>query len=630
MYRIEPPTPDTREGIGRPCKTGCQWLTMMATAWFALMSSACAHAQEFPIIDFAIRPDGRAMVTVEADLQHYYLLYRGDVVTDIRTVVAMEESGPTTVQLVDPDPVPAEQPRFFRTERVPLTDPRDTDSDGIDDLYELARRPVLDPLDPIDALLDHDFDGRTTLAEYLAGTDPLLSDVRVPTSPTVVAPPESTTATFLTLTGTAPTNGWVRVEGGAAVVTNSVTFDGSFEVLVPLGTNKLNRLFVSLVEPGGDTSPPQPFDVLQDSQPPGLHVDFPADGTRLTTAQTVVAGRVGDMISGYQGLHVWVHASPGEGPPPSVTASFALDAPQRAEVDVGIGPNGTFERAATPLVEGTNVLTVLAADRLGNRTFRRIEVIHFVPLGDRLMAVSGDRQMTNVQRRLPEPLLVRALANDGSPLVGQRLRFEVTRNNGRLLPVDTNQLAADWTLLPNAGAHGAMVLELTTDAAGEARAWWTVGNDAGCGNNRVCIKSEGIEGMAFFCASAMGNPAYQVNVGSGNNQKGEADTWLPEPIKVWVSDGLNPVAGVPVTFRVVQGGGRVAPAEVGGRERGQAPRNSPCPPAPPDTPMSGSSWDRTPVRTSSRLPFRGTASCRRPSWPTGCVGSPTNRAPSLG
>jgi alpha-tubulin suppressor-like RCC1 family protein len=108
-----------------------------------------------------------------------------------------------------------------------------------------------------------------------------------------------------------------------------------------------------------------------------------------------------------------------------------------------------------------------------------------------------------------------------------------------------------------------MRLSLRTDAAGEARVWWTLGSDAGCANNRVCVTSSAVSNGVFFCASAMPHPARQINIGSGNNQKVETGGVAPEPLRVWVSDGLNPSVAVPVTFRVVQGGGRLVQ---GGRD----------------------------------------------------------------
>jgi len=50
---------------------------------------------------------------------------------------------------------------------VSLFAPLDSDGDRIDDVYELQRPDILDPLDPDDALLDPDGNGLTHLEEYL-------------------------------------------------------------------------------------------------------------------------------------------------------------------------------------------------------------------------------------------------------------------------------------------------------------------------------------------------------------------------------------------------------------------------------------------------------------------------------
>ncbi len=44
--------------------------------------------------------------------------------------------------------------------------------------------------------------------------------------------------------------------------------------------------------------------MTHDTEPPHLFIDFPADGAQITTATTDVAGRVGDMLSGFMGLQV--------------------------------------------------------------------------------------------------------------------------------------------------------------------------------------------------------------------------------------------------------------------------------------------------------------------------------------
>jgi hypothetical protein len=94
-----------------------------------------------------------------------------------------------------------------------------------------------------------------------------------------------------------------------------------------------------------------------------------------------------------------------------------------------------------------------------------------------------------------------------------------------------------------------MKLGAVTDSEGLASAYWTLGGDAGCGNNRVKATCAGLAGEALFCASAGPGSAAQINIGTGNNQRGEAGA----PVRSAPGLGerwLQQYRGVPVTFRV--------------------------------------------------------------------------------
>lgn len=56
---------------------------------------------------------------------------------------------------------------YFRAIPLSLYSPQDTDGDGMDDVYELNRSTLLDPLNPNDGSLDPDGNGLTTYQEYL-------------------------------------------------------------------------------------------------------------------------------------------------------------------------------------------------------------------------------------------------------------------------------------------------------------------------------------------------------------------------------------------------------------------------------------------------------------------------------
>ena len=125
--------------------------------------------------------------------------------------------------------------------------------------------------------------------------------------------------------------------------------------------------------------------LFRSAQPPSLFVDFPPNNSEVSAESVVIAGRVGDLLSGFLGLNVKVGG-------------------ENANVVVGIGPNGTFERANVPLVLGRNVIQVTATDQHGNATTREV-VLNRIELGGPvLVALSGDGQKGPVPNRLANPV----------------------------------------------------------------------------------------------------------------------------------------------------------------------------------------------------------------------------------
>src|SRR5262249_18927347 len=267
------------------------------------------------------------------------------------------------------------------------------------------------------------------IADAILGITPLPNPYA---SPLVSAPVASTNGTNILLTGVARPNRTIIVQGGQGTFFAMADSNGLTGVNVTLQSNRVNNPF----RPGSNApytaGTPQPVKIIQDSQPPSLFIDFPTNNQVLTTSNTVIAGRVGDMLSGFMGLNVTLKSQP------STTNSFT------ANMNVGIGNNGTFERSLVPLTPGTNVITVTASDALGNTTNKQISVL-YSPITNpvpRLVALSGDMQITNVHRRLAHPVAVRVIQADGTtPIANTLVDFEITRSDGRLLPVDPSTAA---------------------------------------------------------------------------------------------------------------------------------------------------------------------------------------------
>jgi hypothetical protein len=580
-------------------------------------SSEVFVKQDFEITSLLIEPTGRPQFDFESRADSYFVLYRSLAIADTGSPITMILGVDGVGRILDPESSVGVRSSFYRILRAPLDVPLDTDGDGIHDVFELNHPSILNPLNVIDALLDPDGDGVNNFAEFMAGTDleaapagnqpPVVKFVspgdgagyRFPaTVPVVVegidpegaltglalflngekvaesakgslefvfeglelgdheisvigtdaeglaSDPEAVTvfmrygapivdslspatgADRITLEGAALPDLPISVVGGLEPVSVVANSKGRFNAEVLLLRDRLNRLFVSGRLPDGEATPQTAVEIIQDTTSPELFIDFPENRSEVTTATIVVAGRVGDMLSGFMGLDVQVNGQP-------------------ANVIVGIGQNGTYERGRVPLVIGTNVIEVSATDEHGNRIERKLVIDRVLPTGATMYTVAGDGQSARVNQSLLDPLVVRVENEDGSPFSGKLVTFKAIRSNGTLSASE------------DGATTGIPLIQVRTDADGLARAYWGMGSDAGCANNRVEVTSRDISGSTFFCASA--NPAVpsQINIGAGNQQRLEVGSLAPLPLEVWVNDTCNGVAGIPVTYTILQGDGSV-------------------------------------------------------------------------
>ncbi len=346
---------------------------------------------------------------------------------------------------------------------------------------------------------------------------------------TVVPPPAVVNQVDLALFGTTAGATHVIVTGGLQQVTVPL-LTCNWQAFIQIAPNVVSSISVVGAYYGQTLpSPPVTFAVANDLQPPSVFIDFPAAGAEITTATTDVAGRVSDVLSGFMGLGVTVNGLP-------------------ADVNIGVGTNGTFFLPAVPLELGENIITAVATDAQGNMAETQITVtrVEIPPDAATITVVSGNGQSAVVHFPLAEPIVVRVANLQGMPIEGKLVNFHVTRSDGRL--------AAD---APPAPDGGTMMLQVFSDANGQAKAFWRLGTDAGMGNNRVEVMSTDVVGTTIFCASALAGAPLKLNIGTGNHQRGEAGGPATEPLVVWANDACNPNANVPVTFTVAAGGGKV-------------------------------------------------------------------------
>lgn len=351
------------------------------------------------------------------------------------------------------------------------------------------------------------------------------SNSAVPPAPLLNPHTTLTRDPAITITGTAVSAVSIEVSNPTGIQVAPVA-GGAFSVSVALKNNSINHIVFTAISNAGVRSVSSATQVTHDGEPPNVFIDFPVEGAELTAPETDVAGRVSDLLSGFNGLHVTVNG-------------------REAVVDVGIGTNGTFFLPALPLVEDQPIqIVAIATDVLGNSRSATVAVRHvrLPPDAPRLAVLTGGRQTGPIHEFLPEPVVL-ALTQGGTPQTAQDVRFRVVRSDGRVAEIP--------------GVEGSMLLQMKTNAQGQVRVFWRLGADAGCGNNRLEVTAEGVTGSLTLCASSTPGPATQINVGSGNSQRIEADAPTQEPLRAWVSDACNGVEGVPVTFRVTEGGGLI-------------------------------------------------------------------------
>jgi hypothetical protein len=343
-----------------------------------------------------------------------------------------------------------------------------------------------------------------------------------PTVDPVTSPTADSTAT-ISGHGTQPGNKIV-VEGGIATVETLLQSDGTFAATVALSPNSLNKLFVYEVGGDGSKGTPATATIMHDNEAPVFSIDFPAEGAALTGTTFEVGGKVGDELSGTSGMKVFVDGAP-------------------ALVNPGIGINGNYFLSGIPLNQNSPTsIEIVAQDILGNGRSKVLTVQKLQPPAGfaTIEVVSGNNQSAKVEATLPTPLKVRLKKADGTPLADKVVTFAVVKSDGKLSDGST---------------PGVMTYQVMSDTNGFAQAFWTLGKDAGQGNNRVNVLAAGVLGTATFFASTTANPAARIVSSSGMNQQAALGAPLPNPLRVWVSDKINSISNIPVTFKVVEGDG---------------------------------------------------------------------------
>jgi hypothetical protein len=189
-----------------------------------------------------------------------------------------------------------------------LATDKDTDGDGMPDVFEVTYG--LDPLNPNDASGDADNDGLTNLAEYQAGSNPLMSDSNgdglgdgdgggdplvVETTPPTASITQPVTGSTvkegqaITLSATAQDNVGVAmvlfsVNGTTFSATPSAPYTAQYTV--PFGVTQLTIRTIA-IDVNGNVGEATPAVINVTTDPPVVAVTSPAAGATFVEGQTI-------------------------------------------------------------------------------------------------------------------------------------------------------------------------------------------------------------------------------------------------------------------------------------------------------------------------------------------------------
>ena len=178
---------------------------------------------------------------------------------------------------------------------------------------------------------------------------------------------------------------------------------------------------------------------------------------------------------------------------------------------------------------------------------REVPAVRFRATGvgaaEKLVIASGADQIGFPNDRLAAPFVVRVVDGNGYGVENVRVTFNIAEGSGRLSP--------SWT---RTDADGFATTNFTPNAPGTAI---------------VETSADALSPVTFTVQ--VGDSPDKVLPISGRNQNGAPSSQLAEPFVVEVRNAnAEPIVGIPVTFTVTAGGGRVSAATATTDANGQA------------------------------------------------------------
>ena len=160
--------------------------------------------------------------------------------------------------------------------------------------------------------------------------------------------------------------------------------------------------------------------------------------------------------------------------------------------------------------------------------------------------LSGDHQHAIAGNPLPGPIVLRALSPEGRPVPGAIATIMTGDGEGQALPRD-----------------------LVADRDGRFRFTWTLSRHAG--PQRGLIRLSTTDSLFGVLGEADPEPGTTVTELLGSQPEGRAGTFLVEPVRLRFTDTTGAaLAGVPVSWRLLDGGAIDAPARTDSLGEAQA------------------------------------------------------------
>jgi hypothetical protein len=191
----------------------------------------------------------------------------------------------------------------------------------------------------------------------------------------------------------------------------------------------------------------------------------------------------------------------------------------------------TSSGAVTAVANGTATVTATAENLSATATVTVQQV------ATRAEVVSGNGQTGTAGQPLAEPIVVRAVDQGGSPVVGAAVTF-------------------------TPGGDGSVsVTDVTTGQDAQASTVWTLGTTSGTQQLTAMLNGT-TAGQALLSAMALAGAPAGLEKVSGDEQMAPVGATLVEPVVVKLADAFgNAIVGDTVVFAVTGGGGSVTPSQ---------------------------------------------------------------------